>query len=84
MHSRCRHSCRTKHSFSRLKDKARSWAIVEAKYGWSKVGREERAFIAAIKLSNLALEHGRLQTLRAFVEGGKEGRELMRNGEARA
>ena len=69
---------RTNHSASRLKDKARSWAIVEAKYGWSKVGREERAYIAAIKLRDLLLERGRVQTLRAFAEGGKEGRELMR------
>ena len=69
---------RTNHSALRLKDKARSWVIVEAKYGWSKVGREERAYITAIKLRDLMLERGRVQTLRAFAEGGKEGRELMR------
>ena len=71
---------RTNHSASRLKDKARSWAIVEAKYGWTKVGREERAYITAIKLRDLVLERGRVQTLRAFAQGGKEGRELMRDG----
>lgn len=68
---------RTNHSASRLKDKARSWAIVEAKYGWSKVGREEHAYIMAIKLRDMVLERNRLQTLRAFVEGSKEGRVLM-------
>ena len=69
---------RTNHSASRLKDKARSWAIVESKYGWSRVGREERAYITAIKLRDLVLERGKLRTLRAFTEGGKEGRELMK------
>ncbi len=73
---------RTNHSVSRLKDKARSWAIVEAKYGWSKVGREERSYIAAIKLRDLVLERGRLQILRAYAEGGKEGRKLMKGGAA--
>ena len=74
---------RTNHSASRLKDKARSWAIVESKYGWSKVGREERAYITAIKLRDLLLERGRLQTLQAFAEGCKEGRLAMKDEEAK-
>lgn len=65
---------RTNHSKARLKDKARSWAIVKKKYGWSKAGREERSYIVAIKARDLALERGRVATLRAFREGAKEGR----------
>ena len=64
---------RTNHSPARLKDKARSWAIVERKYGWSRAGWEERAYIVSIKLRDLALERGRLATLRAFRDGRKEG-----------
>lgn len=71
---------RTNHSASRMKDKARSWAILEKKYGWSKVGREERAYINAIKLRDLVLERGRLQTLRAFAAGAREGRLVMKEG----
>lgn len=74
---------RTSHSAARMKDKARSWVILEKKYGWSKVGCEERAYINAIKLRDLVLEHGRLQTLRAYHEGAKEGRLLMKGEEAR-
>lgn len=65
---------RTNHSKERLKDKARSWAIVKRKYGWSKAGREERAYIVAISIRDLVLERGRMATLRAFREGAKEGR----------
>ncbi len=64
---------RTNHSVSRMKDKARSWVILEKKYGWSKVGREERAYIIAIKIRDLVLERGRIQTLCAFAVGAKEG-----------
>lgn len=73
---------RTNHSASRLRDKARSWIIVEKKYGWSKIGREERVYIAAIKLRDLVLERGRMDTLRAFHEGAKEGRAVVSDKEA--
>lgn len=69
---------RINHPISRMSGKAYSWVIVEKKYGWSKVGREERAYINAIKLRDLVLERGRLQTLRAFHEGAKEGRLAMK------
>ena len=68
---------RTNHSFNRLKDKARSWAIVKDKYGWSKAGREERAYILSIKLRDLVLERNKLRTLRAFVEGSIEGKAVV-------
>ncbi len=69
---------RTNHSKARLKDKARSWAIVKRKYGCSKAGREERAYIAAIELRDLVLERGRVGTLRAFREGAKEGKAVAK------
>lgn len=69
---------RTNHSKARIKDKARSWAIVKRKYGWSKAGREERAYIAAIGLRDLVLERGRVGTLRAFREGAKEGKAVTK------
>ena len=74
---------RTNHSKARLKDKARSWAIVKSKYGWSKAGREERAYIAAIKARDLVLERRRMATLRAFREGAKEGRAAVSTKGAR-
>lgn len=74
---------RTNHSSSRKKDKARSWVILEKKYGWSKVGREERAYINAIKLRDLVLERGRIQTLRAFVAGAREGLLTVKGGETK-
>lgn len=74
---------RTNHSFSRKKDKARSWVILEKKYGWSKVGLEERAYINAIKLRDLVLERGRIQTVRAFAAGAKEGILAVRGGRAK-
>lgn len=70
---------RTNHALSRQRDKARSRAIVKRKYGWSKVGREERAYIAAIALRDLALERGRLSILREFWRGGREGAAAMSN-----
>lgn len=69
---------RSNHALSRQRDKARSWAIVKQKYGWSKIGREERAFIAAIKARDLALERNRLAIFKAFLQGAKEGRSVAR------
>lgn len=74
---------RTNHSASRMRDKARSWAILEEKYGWSEIGLEERAYINAIKLRDLALERGRLSTLCAFLEGSREGHLAMRGEKKR-
>lgn len=71
---------RTNHSATRMKDKARSWVILEKKYGWSKVGLEERAYIMAIKLRDLVLERGRLRTLRAYAAGAREGRLAAEDG----
>lgn len=68
---------RTNHSLLRQRDKARSWAIVKRKYGWSKIGREERVYMDAIKVRDLILERNRLSIISAFLKGGKEGREAV-------
>lgn len=64
---------RTNHPFWRQKDKARSWAIMRNKYGYSPVGIQERLFIDEMMLHDLLVEHNRPELLKAFHEGKQEG-----------
>lgn len=64
---------RTNHSKSRLRDKARSWAITKRKYAHTKAGKEERRYIAALALRDLVLERDRIGTIKAFIDGFREG-----------
>lgn len=67
---------RTNHALSRQRDKARSWAIVRRKYGWSRIGVEERAYIASIAMRDLLIERERLSVLKAFLQGARSGRRV--------
>jgi GT2 family glycosyltransferase len=68
---------RTNHSKSRLRDKARSWAITKGKYAHTKVGRDERRYIAALTLRDLVLERDRMGTIKAFIDGSRDGRRCL-------
>lgn len=72
---------RTNHPLSRQRDKARSWAIVRRKYGWSRIGVEERAYIAAVAMRDLLLERDRLSVLKAFLQGARSGRKAYAESE---
>lgn len=67
---------RTNHSLQRQFDKARSWAILKAKHGWSRIGIEERAFILQIAIRDLVLERHRLEIIKAFLQGAREGKKV--------
>lgn len=70
---------RTNHSKLRLRDKARSWTITRNKYAHTKAGFEEQLYIAEITIRDLIIERNRLGTLKAFVLGSRDGRELLKS-----
>lgn len=72
---------RTNHATSRRIDKARSWAIVMEKYRQTKVGRDERRFIALNFLRDLCLEKGKAGVVSATLSGMRDGRRAVRHSE---
>lgn len=69
---------RTNHPKSRLRDKARSWAITLAKHRHERAGREELRYVVADAARDLVVERGHRGTLKAFAEGLAEGRRALR------
>ena len=65
----------------RWRDRARSQTITIHKYGWSRIGWEERYFFLRATLGRiLLLEANKVKCLRAVIDGCKSGRKAIRVG----